>query len=732
MEKELKPYLKVVFPNGRSSLYRLEEKINFNPVGYRVLVPLPSSGKGATAIVVKSLFMPFDSSLPMVDSFPDSHPVINPLAVELLKNHLLEHLTTLGEALFKLIPSELDWYQETFVVATDKNPVGLPPSLKEVFELLRKKGKMELEKLTKKVDKKLIQLLKEKHLIKIETRWVAPKFEEYRYRLVLKPSLAWEKLKKIRSQKRLEEIKKLFELLETFIEVSQDEIKEAGVSSATLRLLEKKGIIEKVVYTVADIKPSALLRQGVLKAQEPPRRGLFENLKTNQRLEKALSFSEWALKNSKDVLIVVPTLELLKVYHQRFMEIFGDRVVVFNDNLPTKERLKNWFYPANKGFPKIFLTTPKWIFAPISNLGLIIAEDESSPFYKLQRHPYFNMKKLIFELAKYTRSALVLFSQPPSVEIYLKRNHFEVEEEKNFPKVEVYEGKNPLKDNGFISRLRSLEGETLVLVPKKGYSNLYCSRCQVFIECPRCEVFLTLTEDRQIAQCPLCGYKTQPKECPHCGSPLKREGFGVERVKEVVSFYLPEERAFYGTSPNLFWDKEFDNVLILFADTLLSSPDFRRREEFLDYLTKAALLLKNPSEGLFFVHSNHMEEDIIKALQGQKEEFYKNELQMRELLQLPPFSWLYLVAINLKEDKEDLAKEIYREIKTALLPFKEIEVLYSKAPIFKLREKYRYQVLVKIPAKVDREIFKKALKVLKEIRNRYKYVRVIPNPRSFL
>jgi primosomal protein N' len=76
-----------------------------------------------------------------------------------------------------------------------------------------------------------------------------------------------------------------------------------------------------------------------------------------------------------------------------------------------------------------------------------------------------------------------------------------------------------------------------------------------------------------------------------------------------------------------------------------------------------------------------------------------------------------------------LAKKLFRELNTKLKPLG-VEVSFSKASIFRLREKYRYQVLVKMPLKMEKGIFRETVKVLKEIRNRYKFVRIIPNPRS--
>ena len=238
----LLPHLKVVFPNGRSEIYLLEEEIDFNPIGYRVLVPLRSSQRGATAVVVKKfLARPSEDTL-RVDSFPDRFPVISPPALEVLKNNLLEYLTTLGESVFKLIPTWADWYQETFATAVDREPKGLPKAVLEIFEKLKRRGRIEYEKLKREFDPKVLRLLQEHHLIKVETRWVAPKVEEEFFKAVTTDRE--EVLKRIKraGAKRKGEVLRVIALFEELGRpLEREEILASGVSSQTLRYMVEMG-----------------------------------------------------------------------------------------------------------------------------------------------------------------------------------------------------------------------------------------------------------------------------------------------------------------------------------------------------------------------------------------------------------------------------------------------------------------------------------------------------------
>ncbi|RTZ69391.1 MAG: hypothetical protein DSZ30_02695, partial [Aquificaceae bacterium] len=702
-------------------------EIDFNPVGYRVLVPLKSSQRGATAIVVKKfLTQPSEDTL-RVDSFPDRFPVINPVALEVLKNNLLEYLTTLGESVFKLIPTWADWYQETFAVAVEKEPKGLPKGVLKIFEKLKKRGRIEYEKLKREFDPKVLRLLEEHRLIKIETRWIAPKVEEEFFKLATTDRE--EVLRRIKraSAKRKEEVLRVISIFEEFGRpLEREELLSFGISSQTLRYTVEKGILKRVTYNLPPFRGDLLKSpRGVYAPLNPPNRWELRNLPLEERIETLLRVGEWVISQGGDFLVLVPELELLEEFHRRFGEVFGDRAVVYAETLPQKEKIKNWFKTA-EGYGKIFITTPQWLFAPLKNPLAVYIEDEGHLSYKMFRNPYFNLKRLAFEYAKLLRAKLIVSSEPPSVEQFLISKTFEVQSNENQPQRVLLEGKNPFEDGVLIQYLRR-EGKHLILTPKRGYSNLYCQRCGVVLECPRCEVYLTYHSEGFV-ECPVCGFKTEKRECPRCGETAKPFGYGIERVKETVKSFIPEGEFTFSTHPPQ--RGEFDTVVVLFADSILSVPDFRKGEEFYRYLVKAQNRTKRG--GLFLLHTLQSQHHAVSSLlEGKSPIFYLNELEFRKLLELPPFARLYLVAINLKEENEELALKVFRQLRGSL-KFTPAQVEFSKAPTFRLREKYRYQILVKLPLKLEEGELKKTAKVLRELKNSYPFVRVIPNPRSLV
>ncbi|NPB05302.1 MAG: hypothetical protein GXO08_02865 [Aquificae bacterium] len=709
-------HLKVVFPNGRTAVYRTFEEPDFDPVGYRVLVPL-KSGKGATGVVVGRFYAEPSSETPFVDSFPDRHPVVNKAAFWVLKKVVFEYLSTLGESLFKLLPSWADWYQETFVVPVDKNPVGLPKSLKNLFEELKRRGKVPYETFVKRFDPKLVKLLKDHHLVRIKTEWVAPKAEETFLRLKVSDPEEVLRLVSRASRRRKNEVLKLLRLFEYLDLPTPERLREEGISSETLRYLEKKGVLERFTATLPPFREVPRQDLRPLYGRPLPERLLFKNLPFDRKLERLTEVLETALSEGRDALVLVPRLETLEKLWEVLRPRFGDRLLVHHSALSQKDSIRSWFAAAEP-WPKVLLTTPQWLFAPLNKLGTVVLLDESAPAYKMQRSPYLNLKKLAFLLAKASEARLAVFADPPSLEVHLLSSSFVKEESKRNARRVLLEGRDPFRETPLV---QLLSGRSLVLVPKRGYSNLLCRRCGKLLECPRCEANLVLETSGEVV-CHLCGYSAKGRLCPRCGEEAQPFGYGVDRVRKVLE----------GTGAEVFThppqEGQFETVAVLFADALLGVPDYRKGEDLFEYLKKAENL--TAEGGLFVLHSNEKDHHAVRAvLEGRDELFYETELEYRRALNLPPFSRLYLVAINLKEENEELARDLYRELKTRLFGLP-AEVEFSKAPTFRLKETYRYQVLVKVPQKVEEGELKKLLKELREFKKRHRFVRIVPNPRS--
>jgi primosomal protein N' (replication factor Y) len=154
-------------------------------------------------------------------------------------------------------------------------------------------------------------------------------------------------------------------------------------------------------------------------------------------------------------------------------------------------------------------------------------------------------------------------------------------------------------------------------------------------------------------------------------------------------------------------------VGIILADVGFSLPDFRNEERIFQLLLQVAGRAgRGQIAGKVIVQTFRPQEAIFENIsKGESlesfEEYLKNILMTREFLRYPPYTQLAL--LQFQGLYEDQVSEAAHSVAQALLKIKKenFHVLGSvPAPILKVRNKYRYHVLVKAP---DEEMLNKSI-----------------------
>jgi len=153
-------------------------------------------------------------------------------------------------------------------------------------------------------------------------------------------------------------------------------------------------------------------------------------------------------------------------------------------------------------------------------------------------------------------------------------------------------------------------------------------------------------------------------------------------------------------------------VGIVSADTGLQISDFRSSERTFDMI--AEIIRKaRASSGIdkVIVQTYDPDNNAIKdAVEGEYERFYKEELKSRQELGYPPYSQMMNILVYGKDEKlvAGVARGFGEKIKKSEL----VNVLGPvKAPIEKLRGKFRRMILLKGPDHASiREAFQEAMK----------------------
>ena len=278
----------------------------------------------------------------------------------------------------------------------------------------------------------------------------------------------------------------------------------------------------------------------------------------------------------------------------------------------------------------------------------------------------------------------------------------------------------------------------IILQNRRGFHTyIECMACNTVEMCPRCSIALTYHKAFNLLKCHYCGFsKKKSILCTSCGSEkLVEMGAGTERVEDELIKLFPDVKITRMDSDTLttknkyqkilkdFYDKKIDILVgtqiiskgldfpdvtlvgVINADIGLLNPDFRAGEKTFQILTQVAgrsgraekegEVLIQTTHPEYFLFGNVKEHDYLS--------FYKNEIRMREQANYPPFSRVAIIEIKC-EDRflaEAKIKEVYNFVK-----MKDannlLDMLPPNPPLFsKLRDKYRYHLLIKSPKQKD-------------------------------
>src|SRR6202051_5328401 len=176
------------------------------------------------------------------------------------------------------------------------------------------------------------------------------------------------------------------------------------------------------------------------------------------------------------------------------------------------------------------------VFAPVSNLALIIADEEQDSSYKQEETPRYHARDIAVMRAKMANAVVVLGSATPSLESYFnakKHKYALVElpdrvERRPLPEVEIIDMRQEFQETGHeqvISRKLAAEikerldkkEQVMVLLNRRGYSPVaLCRTCGKTLECQNCAIAPTHHKREHKMICHYCGYFVSvPKACAH-------------------------------------------------------------------------------------------------------------------------------------------------------------------------------------------------------------------------
>ena len=313
------------------------------------------------------------------------------------------------------------------------------------------------------------------------------------------------------------------------------------------------------------------------------------------------------------------------------------------------------------------------------------------------------------------------------------------------------------------------KNQAILFINRRGFSSyLMCRECSYIPKCTECDVSLVYHKSEGILKCHYCGKKFKAlTKCPECGSDsIKLGATGTQQVVELLHEHFPGVPVFRLDNDSVTTKNAYSKILsdfgktkpsilvgtqmvtkghdfpsvtlvgIVDADISLFNYSYKASETTFQLMTQVSgragrdkstgsVVLQTyvPRNPVYLTCANY---DYLK--------FYDKEINLRQTTKFPPFA--KVVRILLTAEDEDLVKGVTHKL---ILKLKEFRVKYGKnfffleamkSPINRIKNKHRYQIVLRYITSINREVLDEIYKLLDEIKNSKLSIFVETNPIS--
>jgi len=489
---------------------------------------------------------------------------------------------------------------------------------------------------------------------------------------------------------------------------------------------------------------------------------LLHGVTASGKTEIYFRAAERALELGRGCIILVPEIALTPLLVRAAVGRFGDTVSVLHSELSMGERHDQW-WRIRDAQARVVIGARSAVFSPVPDLGLVVVDEEHAATYKQEESPRYHGRDVAVVRAQREGATVILGSATPSVESYSnalggKYTRLVLSERigaSALPQVTIVDrraalrsGDDPILTTALREALeqRLDRGEqTLLLLNRRGYAtSLLCRECAAPAVCRNCSVSLTLHRLGQIAECHYCGFQSPaPRACAGCGGEyLKLTGYGTERVVESVEAAFPKARIARldrdlarrrGALAKVLTGFEAGEIDILVgtqmiakghdfprvtlvgvvdADVGLGLPDFRSAERTFQLLTQVAGRAGRGELAGEVILQSHIPDHYALGLACAQDyrAFFDRELEFRSTMSYPPAAALVNLVLRRRDAGEGAREAAGLARRLRQLAGRRFRVLGpALAPLQRLRQEHRFQILLKGSRKAMREAVRTAL-----------------------
>ncbi|MBI5307338.1 MAG: primosomal protein N' [Planctomycetes bacterium] len=550
---------------------------------------------------------------------------------------------------------------------------------------------------------------------------------------------------------------------------AQELIRISGCSMPGLRSLEKKGYIvlrERVLLATEDAGDAQALQchltftpeqqnayNVILKKLALPAPGvvLLHGVTSSGKTEIYLQAIAKVIEQGRKAIFLVPEISLTSQTIHRIKSRFHN-VAVLHSHLLGAFHYSQWSDIKDNKID-IVIGARSSIFAPLSNVGLIIIDEEHENTYKQDQSPRYHARDVAIMRATYENALVILGSATPSLESYhqaILGNYEKVVLSRRvgdwrLPPVEIVDMAEEARKRRnyhiisqrleyYMKQVLARREQVILFLNRRGFAPyIHCKRCGFVLKCSRCDIPMTYHKNLNTSLCHYCHQESPPlSSCPDCmAGQINFRGFGTEKIEEELAIKFPTyktirmdsdsmrgrgahevaltafERGDYqillGTQM-IAKGLDFPNVTIvgvISADTMLNLPDFRSSERTFQLLSQVSGRTGRGSKGgrVVVQSYNPRHYSITYAANHDCDGFALKELEYRRQLRYPPFG--RLARIIMRSPQEEKVKHKAADIANKLKEMVKAEKYYfeilgpAPAPVTRIDNLFRWHILLK-------------------------------------
>lgn len=544
--------------------------------------------------------------------------------------------------------------------------------------------------------------------------------------------------------------------------------REAGVGTGVVRALAEAGLLVPVALATdtpaeqpdgarpgPELSPDQGAAAAALRARVAAREysaTLLDGVTGSGKTEVYFEAIAEALRQNRQVLVLLPEIALTSAWLDRFARRFGAMPAEWHSELTSKRRRQTW-REVSEGKVRVVVGARSALFLPYPELGLIVVDEEHDAAFKQEDGVIYHARDMAVVRAHLGAIPIVLASATPSLEsvvnadtgryrlLHLPARHGGA----SLPEIQAIDLRRdkPPRQRWLSPTMRRALADTLeqgeqamLFLNRRGYAPLtLCRACGHRLQCPSCSAWLVEHRLVRRLQCHHCGYGTRlPEACPSCGAAgeMAACGPGVERLSEEVAELFPQARASVMASDTITGPRaaaefvraverhEIDIVIgtqivakghhfpmltlvgVVDGDLGLAGGDLRAAERSFQLLYQVAGRAGRAGRpGKVLIQTADPGHPVMRALiAGDRDGFLAAEAEARKRAAMPPFG--RLAALIVSSGDAGHADATARALARTAPRGEGIEVLGpAPAPLSLLRGRHRRRLLLKARRGVD-------------------------------